>query len=299
VGDFNEDGHQDLGVANDLSQDVAILLGTGMGTFSEASFYGAGEISRAVAVGDFNEDDHQDLVVANEGSDDVAILLGTGTGSFSDATFFAAGVTPRSVTLGDFNEDGHQDLAVPNVNNVGILLGMGTGIFSDASFYCADYHLRSIAVGDYDEDGHQDLAVANAGSDNVAILLSDIREIDAEIDCTVDTIMQGENLPFDVMITNETDTTISVEVSLWVKLLGGPEVRFYGPRSVDVPGGSGMNRTPSLGVPTDAPLGDYIVTLEVRSSNDEFLDEDSFRVTVVESIAVKVHHREEFIMNDW
>jgi hypothetical protein len=117
VGDFDEDGRQDLAVANFGSHplyesDVAVLLGTGVGSFSDPSFYRAGSGSQSIVVGDFDEDGHQDLAVANWEGDDVTILLGTGTGSFSDASFYGAGNAPYSVDVGDFDEDGHQDLVV-------------------------------------------------------------------------------------------------------------------------------------------------------------------------------------------
>jgi hypothetical protein len=173
VGDFNEDGHQDLAVSNKESADVAIYLGTGTGTFSDATFYGAGDGAKYIAVGDFDEDGHQDLAVANADSDDIAILLGTGMGNFLSAAFYRAGDEPWSVAVGDFNEDGHQDLAVTNENSgdVTILLGMGTGAFHGVGLYEVGIGPRSVAVGDFNEDSHQDLAVGNWSSDDVTILL--------------------------------------------------------------------------------------------------------------------------------
>ena len=172
-------------------------------------------------------------------------------------------------------------MAVPNVNNVAILLGTGTGSFLDASFYGAGYHLRSVAVGDFDEDSHGDMAVANGGTDDVTILLGNLKEIDVEIDCDLDSVPQGESLPFTVTITNETDTTVTFELTLYVKLIGGPELLFFGPRTITLYGGHEVIRNPSVGVPVNAPIGDFILTLEARSLTNEVLDEDSFRVTVV------------------
>ena len=105
VGDFNDDGAQDLAVANRGSDDVSILLGTGTGSFTPATDYAVGNLPVSIAVGDFNDDGAQDLAVADYGinsnwaccvgaSNGVAVLLGKGTGSFapavtySDAPFF-------------------------------------------------------------------------------------------------------------------------------------------------------------------------------------------------------------------
>nr|MBA3240671.1 SBBP repeat-containing protein [Acidobacteriota bacterium] len=123
-GDFNEDGNQDLAVANLTSSNVSILLGDGTGSFGGANNFTTGTSPRSVAVGDFNEDGNQDLAVANNVSNNVSVLLGNGAGSFSAAITIAAGTTPLSVALGDFNNDSRPDLTTANSgsNNVSVLL---------------------------------------------------------------------------------------------------------------------------------------------------------------------------------
>ena len=49
-----DDQVPDLAVANSISQNVAVLLGLGDGSFGEASFYGAGESSNSIAIGDLD-----------------------------------------------------------------------------------------------------------------------------------------------------------------------------------------------------------------------------------------------------
>jgi len=89
VGDFNGDGKNDLAVANNGSNNVSILLGSGDGSFGSATNFPAGTNPRAIVVADFNGDGKADLAVVNGGSNDVSLLLGTGTGSFGAATNFA------------------------------------------------------------------------------------------------------------------------------------------------------------------------------------------------------------------
>ncbi|MBI4325036.1 MAG: VCBS repeat-containing protein, partial [Chloroflexi bacterium] len=74
VGDFNGDGKLDLAVANRISDNVSILLGTGTGSFSAATSFAVGSGPTSVAVGDFNGDGKPDLAVATPGI--VSILLG-------------------------------------------------------------------------------------------------------------------------------------------------------------------------------------------------------------------------------
>ena len=63
VGDFNADGHADLAVANEASNNVSILLGNGDGTFTQGSpVAAAGPVS--VVAGDFDRNGTVDLAVA-------------------------------------------------------------------------------------------------------------------------------------------------------------------------------------------------------------------------------------------
>jgi Big-like domain-containing protein/VCBS repeat protein len=113
VGDFNGDGKPDLAVANNSSNDVSVLLGSGDGTFQEQVRYAVGPDPGFVTVGDFNGDGELDLV-ANGGSSDVSVLLGNGDGTFQSAVNYLTGGAPSSVTVGDFNGDGKPDLVVTN-----------------------------------------------------------------------------------------------------------------------------------------------------------------------------------------
>ena len=76
TGDFDDDGQLDLAVANEVSNNVSILIGNGNGTFKAAVTYAVGGGSpQSVATGDFDDDVQLDLAVANEVSDNVSILL--------------------------------------------------------------------------------------------------------------------------------------------------------------------------------------------------------------------------------
>jgi FG-GAP-like repeat/FG-GAP repeat len=173
VGDFNGDGKQDLAVAgNGSSNNVAIFLGNGAGSFGVATNFSAGVFPSSLVVGDFNGDGKQDLAVVNTGSGNndssVSILLGDGAGSFSAATNYPLG--GRKAAVGDFNGDGIQDLAVTtSSDSVAILLGNGAGGFGAPTNF-PTYSPDGIAVGDFNGDGKQDLAVTTSGG-GVAILL--------------------------------------------------------------------------------------------------------------------------------
>jgi CSLREA domain-containing protein len=182
VGDFNNDGKQDLAVANADTHNVSILLGDGSGGFSATTPVPFADNLHAVAVGDFNHDGKQDLAVVRPSTDKVSIRLGDGLGGFSGTTDITVGGTPRSVAVGDFNNDGKQDLAVTNLNGfsvplnaytVSILLGDGSGGFSRTDVSVGANQPDAIRIGDFNNDGKQDLAIANSLTTSVTILLGD------------------------------------------------------------------------------------------------------------------------------
>src|SRR4030095_14520265 len=184
VDDFNLDGKPDLATANFSSNNVTILLGNGMGGFTQpaGSPVGAGGTPLSVAAGDFVLDGQPALAVATQASTEtgnVTILLGNGMGGFTQPSSSPVGVGagPQSVAVGDFNLDGKPDLAVANQgsDDVTILLGNGMGGFTQPSSSPVGTGVGPGpgAGGDFNLDGKPDLATANTGSNNVTILLGD------------------------------------------------------------------------------------------------------------------------------
>ncbi|MFW9261148.1 FG-GAP-like repeat-containing protein [Nostoc sp. CALU 546] len=175
VADFNKDGKLDLVTANNLSNNISVLLGKGDGSFQNAVNFALESASApiSIAVGDFNKDGKSDIVTVNNASQNISVLLGNGTGGFGTAKNFKVPSRPSFVTVSDFNGDGKSDLAVTSsyFNNVSILLGNGDGTFNSATQFDVGTNPNSVVVGDFNKDNKLDLAVANSDSNNVSILL--------------------------------------------------------------------------------------------------------------------------------
>ncbi|CAF3337784.1 unnamed protein product, partial [Rotaria sp. Silwood2] len=178
TGDFNNDTHLDIAVANYDSHNIGIFLGYGNGTFSNQTTFSIGA-SRpvSIAVGDLNNDHWLDIVVANNGTNDIAILFGYENGFFRDPITYSTGYDsfPYFIVIDDFNNDYNLDIAVANygTSNVGVFLGYGHGNFTPQITYSTSPQSGpySIAVNDFNNDGQLDIAVANSGKNNVGIFL--------------------------------------------------------------------------------------------------------------------------------
>jgi large repetitive protein len=156
VGDFNQDGNQDLAVANRFSNNVSVLLGNGDGTFQMAVNFPVGGSPNSLVVGYFNGDSIQDFAVANSTPNpSISVLLGNGNGTFQPASNFPAGASTRSIDAGDFNGDHILDLIVATGGGVAVHLGNGNGTFRAPLITPG---AGNFVIGYFNDDGILDVA---------------------------------------------------------------------------------------------------------------------------------------------
>jgi hypothetical protein len=114
VGDFNNDGKQDLAAVNRDDGAVSVLLGDGLGGFGARNFYSVGPNPSDTLVADLNNDGNADLALLtysfDTGASSLVVLLGDGTGAFSVALTLEYGNELDDIAAADFNNDGKLDL---------------------------------------------------------------------------------------------------------------------------------------------------------------------------------------------
>ncbi len=181
TGDFNRDGKPDFAVVEVgvNSNDIAVVLNTGGGTFAPAVFYQpdmAGSIAYSIKTADFNGDGNLDLVTAmlppfSTGSSVIQIRFGNGTGVFGSPTSFPAGNFPGAITVADFNGDGKPDVATSNTGPglqchggyAQSFLNNGSGGLTAGPTASARPYAYDIVAGDFNLDSKMDLAVRGGG----------------------------------------------------------------------------------------------------------------------------------------
>jgi type II secretory pathway component GspD/PulD (secretin) len=184
VGDFNSDGKQDLAIVNQATNNVAMLLGKGDGTFAEAtgSPITVGNLPVAIASGDLAGNARADLAVVNQTDASVTILLNNGDGTFVPGpnSPLSAAPTPTGIALADFNQDGHVDIAVTSkaANTFRVFLGVSAGLFTLAFEPPAGPNgtfPTAIVAANFVSGGFPDVAITNdisGAAGDVTVVLS-------------------------------------------------------------------------------------------------------------------------------
>lgn len=183
--DYNRDGHADLYVSNDATQnlllendghgrfhDVALLCGTAFNQFGSAGG------SMGAAVGDANGDGLPDFYITRFGS--ASFYLSTDRGFYQDdikssgIDLLASNFTGWGGNFLDYDNDGDLDLLIVNgdphstAGMVPLLIeNSGEGRFQNAAtagpFFAHKSNARGNGIADFDNDGQLDAVVTTLG----------------------------------------------------------------------------------------------------------------------------------------
>ncbi len=174
VGDFNRDGRMDVVVANSGSNNISVLLGDGVGGFTQEAgspiLTGGSPVD--LTAGDLDRDGFLDLVVSLGTQVKVMRRL---PGGFDNTSIpFAVGPTASRVYLADLTRDSFLDLVVVSDSGNRVTSFQGTGFNFASVLATIDVVLpgppetpSAAAIGDFNRDGKADLAVAFEASNQV------------------------------------------------------------------------------------------------------------------------------------
>jgi len=169
VGDLNGDGNLDLVAANQVSQDVSVVLGNGQGGFATPVNYGLSSNGTSqVLVADVNGDGRPDVLTLELGQ--VVVLYNTGAGQLAFPTALStANSTVSTFGVGDVNGDGRLDVVHPDQqsNQVGFTAVLSTATAAYTRQFVAapvPAPLSDLTVADFNNDGRADvLATTSTG----------------------------------------------------------------------------------------------------------------------------------------
>ncbi len=162
IADLDNDGDNDIAVANYSLDSVAVLMNKGNGTFYGAKYYKAGGQGHSMFVDDVDNDGDVDLIVASNSHGNVTVLNNDGQGRFPTYAVYPNEHILFQAFVCDLNGDGYGDIITANydgASKMSIYFNKGDGTFYPKQDYTVGELAAEIFVGDIDNDGDNDITV--------------------------------------------------------------------------------------------------------------------------------------------
>jgi hypothetical protein len=163
VGDLNNDGFADLGVADKHDSKIRIYINNTNGAFPLlTTLSNVGSQPHAIRTARLNDDNHLDLITVNRASNNISVIYGNGDGTFAAPSFISVGARPVGLDIADLNGDNRLDFAVANSesDNLSVIFGGGKENRSSAQYTVGDFP-ADIKIFDVNHDTFPDLLTVN------------------------------------------------------------------------------------------------------------------------------------------
>ena len=268
VGDFNNDGYEDIAAAEYDNNNVAVLLNDHNGSFTSPSNNSFTDTLKGIASGDFNGDGKCDLA-AITCSTDAYVLLGNGDGTF-DKTQYDISNYSLDVSVNDINNDGKMDIIMSTYSGCGITIleGNGDGTFKNYVTIPCETSSQPDAVtcSDFDGDGAVDIAVAEQMGGKVAFFRNTMKDAIANVQLSSSENKVGTASTVNVSVTTNgipDNSTVTAE------FLHSDGTELNPAISIS---GSTLNNNAvlKLDLSDTLPLGKYIIRVKAANNDKSF-----------------------------
>jgi hypothetical protein len=175
IGDVNNDGVNDIVVANYYSSRISVLYGNPAGGFRDKVDYEVYKSGwwypRHVKIGDLNDDGLNDIAFTIYNTNRIAIMYQGSNGILKDAVFYTTYTSARRLAIGDINNDTLNDIVITTNHWQGWITVYTQNPTTHAMTGPSNYmtNLRypwGVAIGEVSGDNLNDVVISYADYSN-------------------------------------------------------------------------------------------------------------------------------------
>jgi flagellin-like hook-associated protein FlgL len=170
IADLNGDGNNDIVSGMGTSNQIAVFLGNGDGTFQERQTSASTNRYTNIIFADVNNDSNLDVIILRNRavSNGFYVHTGNGDGTLNPHQSY---IEPQpsdntgGIRVGDFNGNGFVDVVYTTYDQreIRVRLNDGTGSFGPTQIYSLGEIVTGVEVGDFTNDGILDLVAVGSG----------------------------------------------------------------------------------------------------------------------------------------